>query len=162
MFTKYVILTVITAFLLLMLGFWSGPWVLVYIVHILNQLGLCICFVEAETTYEFSALVGALLATCAPTATVMLWAFSRKQSGWPRAYGFFLFLLPTVISAAAGIGFGLLSLKGHLGSVEYDISVWYALAYLLWWAFGTLLGGCGLITIILFFISPRRKRTCNV
>jgi hypothetical protein len=119
MVSKCIVLTAIAASLLLIPGFWSGPWFLGYIARILSQLGIAISFVSSETVYKFSALVGALLATCAPTATVMLWVFSRKRSGWPRAYGFFLFLLPMVASAAIGIGLGLLSLKGHLESVEY-------------------------------------------
>jgi len=64
MVARYVVLTAIAASLLLMLGFWSGPWFLKYIARILSQLGIAISFVSWETAYKFSALIGVLLAAC--------------------------------------------------------------------------------------------------
>jgi hypothetical protein len=162
MVTRYAILTVLTASLPLILGFWSEPRLLVFTIVILDHLfGITISSVGTKTICKFSALIGSLLAICAPTAIVMLGIFSRKRSGWPRVYGFFLFLLLAMADAAIGIELGLLFIKNHLKSSD-NISVWYALGYPLWWAFGASLGGYGFISIILFLISLRRKKICDV
>ncbi len=164
MMTKYIIITAITTLLLLVLGLWSVPLLLGQITDSVIQSPVATLTSEENVNFYWSG--GLVPAACAPAAMAMLWAYSRKRSGWPRVYGFFLWLVVAIASVAAGIVIRLLSiwnlerLTRSLGNVRVSVSLRYLGYYR--WGFRALLIVCGVSTIILFLMSLQRTETVDI
>jgi hypothetical protein len=154
---KYVVVTVITTLLLLVPGFLFLPTLLVQLTKSIIENDLMT--LNPGESINFAWANAFLLASCAPVALVVLWAYSRKRPGWPRIYGFLLCLPVTIASAATGIVLRLLVVAKQLRSIgELGRTTGIAISNLGYsrWGFGTLVVVCGTLTIFLLLLSQQR------
>ena len=154
---RYTVITLVTMFILLVFGFWLGPSVTVRATKAIieNQLVL----LRPEEAVSSALAGGILLAFCAPAAMAMLWAYSRKRSGWPRTYGFFVCLLVGLTSAVGGVGLRMLLIGRLLKSLvdpEHAIPFGFLSTEYFQWGFGAVIVVCGAITAVLFMRSLQR------
>lgn len=155
--TNYIVVTVVTAFLLFVLGLWSFHTLLLQFAESITETSLI--GLNPGASFKLASADALLLAACAPAAAVMLWAYSRKRAGWPRIYGFFLYLLVAIASVAAGISLRLFVIANRLRLLSQFGSATVAIDFLRYsqWGFGALIIVCGAITVLLLVLSQRRK-----
>lgn len=153
---NYIVVAVITAFLLFVLGFWHFHTLLLQLTQGVIETSLVV--LNPSESLKLASVDALLLAACAPAAAVMLWAHSQKRQGWPRIYGFFLYLLVAIASVAVGISLRLFVIASQLRLLSESGSTSVAIDYLRYshWGPGVLVLVCGAITVLLLVLSQQR------
>ena len=116
---KNIGLIVVTTLSLFFIGFISGPFVLKLTEQFLGKEIVALTIFDSLTS-QFS--LGLLLAFCSICASCLLWAYSRKHSGYAPHLVFGLGLLVSFVAVAIAIAYKLLYSRYALQFMRDDFN----------------------------------------